>query len=74
MNSFGLLVSDLFTPFGFTSGTIAKCGIIFFSSGITGTVVFAILADKTRKLKMILGALPVGIIIALCLLVLFIRD
>ena len=54
MNSYGLLISDLFTPFGFSPGLIAIYGIVFFFSGISGTIVFAIIADKTLKLKLIL--------------------
>ena len=74
MNSFGLVLSDLFTPFGYSAGFLALCGIIFLVSGIVGTIVFSILADRTSKLKCIQVMLPVLTMTALGGIALFITD
>ena len=74
MNGFGLLISDLFTPFGYSAGYLATVGICFFGSGIIGTIIFSIIADRTHQLKAILMCLCFLVIVTLALVALWVED
>jgi MFS family permease len=74
MNTFGLLISDIFTPFGYPAGLLALYGMVFFFSGIAGTIVFAIIADRTLKLKAILFTLAITVGAQLALIACFAAD
>ena len=46
-----MLVSDIYTPFGYTARIMANYGVLLFFSGIVGTIIFGIVIDKTQMLK-----------------------
>ena len=74
MNGFGLLLSDIFTPYGYSAGYISFIGVCLFVSGIAGVITCSIIADKTLKLKAIMLGLSLTVSISLTVLAIYVAD
>ena len=65
MQGYGILVSDVYTPFGFTARLMANYGVMLFFAGIVGTIFWGVFIDFSGKIKTSLITCCVGTALSL---------
>ena len=70
MTAYGMLISDLYSPFGLSAKLLSIYTFCFFFIGILGAVCFGVYVDRTKKVKCtmvtigLLGAVSVVLVSA----------
>ena len=74
LNTFGMLLSDILTPFGYTPDILAYFGILFLFGGMFGAIICTIVADRTKKFKVCLMFCCIGVAYSTLQFTVFIKD
>jgi FLVCR family feline leukemia virus subgroup C receptor-related protein len=69
-SSFGAILSNLYSPFGYSGSDISLIGVVFVVSGLIGAPIYGYILDKTQKYLLALRVICVGTLV--CGLMLFI--
>ena len=74
LNNFGMLLSDLLSPYDYSPEFISMLGLISVISGVMGAVIVMIYVDKTRRYKSTVLTAITSVGISLTLLLVKIHD
>lgn len=74
LTSFGMLVSDILDPFGYSATHLATIGLIMLGGGVVGGIITTIIIDRTKAYVKTIMVLCVGIMFSTYGIIILIKD
>ena len=74
LSGFGMLITNILSPFGFTPSDLARIGLIFLVGGLVGGLCVTIIIDRTQAYKTTIIILALGCIGSTYGIISFLED